>query len=54
MIEIRKILSKNLFLEKMRNKANNIYEKSWQTKLQVDAYMKGVNDTLNEIKEPKL
>ena len=51
MIALIERLQKNTFLDKMQSKANKMYEKSWQPKLQSDAYMQGVKDTLKEIKK---
>lgn len=53
MIALIEKVEKNKFLEKMSGKAYEFYKSSWQRKLQSDAYMKGVNDALNELKIKK-
>ena len=53
MIALIEKIEKNKFIEKMSNKAYAFYKSSWQRKLQSDAYMKGVNDTISELKIKK-
>jgi len=53
MILLIEKLEKNKFLEKMADKAYEYYKNSWQRKLQSDAYLKGVNDTLTKLKKKK-